>query len=43
MIANCANCGKEIIIPDGWTLTADAWKQVYCQDCELGIKNKDVK
>ena len=33
----------EIIIPDGWTLTADAWKQVYCQDCELGIKNKDVK
>jgi len=41
MIANCPNCGKEIYILDSWTLTADSWKQVYCQECELEVRRKD--
>jgi len=43
MIVNCVNCGKEIIIPDGWSLTADSWRQVYCQDCELEVRIKERK
>ncbi len=43
MIINCAKCGKEIIIPDGWSLTADSWRESYCYDCEVEIRNKREK
>ena len=37
MIVNCSRCGKEIYIPDSWTLSADNWRNSYCQDCALII------
>ena len=40
MIAICAKCGKEIYIPNGWTLTADNWRSLYCQDCGLKIEQE---
>jgi len=40
MIANCSRCGKEIYIPDRWSLTADDYSSSYCQDCALIIKQE---